>query len=93
MNQVVQSRETVNILRSKYQPEQLYMVTGRCEIRDPMDLAANSGLIVSVIKREDPMGNTGRWFVDAGGKIILNYRKIISYLTNICQSLFMFRLR
>lgn len=84
MNQVVQSRETVNILRSKYQPEQLYMVTGRCEIRDPMDLAANSGLIVSVVKREDPMGNTGRWFVDAGGKIILiiTGKYITSCLTN-----------
>jgi len=65
---VVQSREIVNLLRSKYHPEQLYMVTNRCEIKDPLDLAANSGLIVSVIKREDPMGNTGRWFVDAGGK-------------------------
>ncbi|KAI9555344.1 hypothetical protein GHT06_017859 [Daphnia sinensis] len=63
---VVQSRETVNLLRSKYQPEQLYMVTGRCDIKESMDLSANSGLIVSVIKREDPMGNTGRWFVDAG---------------------------
>ncbi|XP_057381641.1 dynamin-binding protein-like [Daphnia carinata] len=63
---VVQSRETVNLLRSKYQPEQLYMVTGRCDIKESMDLSANSGLIVGVIKREDPMGNTGRWFVDAG---------------------------
>lgn len=83
MNQVVQSRETVNILRSKYQPEQLYMVTGRCEIRDPMDLSANSGLIVSVVKREDPMGNTGRWFVDAGGKIIFIITgKYIKFLFN-----------
>ena len=57
------------MLRSKYHPEQLYMVMSRCEIKDPLDLSANSGLIVSVIKREDPMGNSGRWFVDAGGKL------------------------
>lgn len=56
------------------------MVTGRCDIRESMDLAANSGLIVSVIKREDPMGNTGRWFVDAGGKILSNSEKIISVI-------------
>jgi hypothetical protein len=78
MNQVVQSRETVNILRSKYQPEQLYMVTGRCEIRDPMDLSANSGLIVSVVKREDPMGNTGRWFM-----FRQRQKCEVSYLLNI----------
>lgn len=46
------------------------MVTGRCDIKESMDLSANSGLIVSVIKREDPMGNTGRWFVDAGGRFL-----------------------
>lgn len=55
------------MLRSKYSPDQLYMVTGRCDIKESLDLAANCGLIVSVIKREDPMGNSGRWFVDAGG--------------------------
>ena len=70
---MVQSRETVNALRAKYHPDQLYMVTGRCDIKDPLDLAANSGLIVSVIKREDPMGNSARWFVDCGGLIQSNY--------------------
>jgi hypothetical protein len=47
-----------------------------------MDLAANSGLIVSVIKREDPMGNSGRWFVDAGGKIESHSKKSISLIIN-----------
>lgn len=65
---MVQNRETVNVLRSKYLQDQLYMVTSRCDVKDPLDMAANSGLIVGVIKREDPMGNTSRWFVDAGGK-------------------------
>lgn len=63
---VVQSRETINLLRSKYSADLLFMVMGRCEIKEPLDLAANSGLIVGVMKKEDPMGNTGRWFVDAG---------------------------
>lgn len=67
----MQSREAVNLLRSKYSPDQLYMVTGRCDIKESLDLAANSGLIVSVIKREDPMGNSGRWFVDAGGNLFI----------------------
>ena len=66
-SQVVQSRETINLLRSKYSADLLFMVMGRCEIKEPLDLAANSGLIVGVMKKEDPMGNTGRWFVDAGG--------------------------
>lgn len=68
--QVVQSSEAINSLRTKYHPDQLYMVSGRCDIKEPLDLAANSGLIVSVIKREDPMGNTARWFVDAGGSFL-----------------------
>ena len=63
---MVQSRETINALRSKYPPDHLFMVKGRCDIKEPLDLAANSGLIVAVIKKEDPMGNTSRWFVDAG---------------------------
>ena len=73
--QVVQSRETIAMLRSKYNADSLYMVTGRCDIKDPLDLAASSGLICAVIKREDPMSNTGRWFVDAGGTIKKRVKK------------------
>ena len=64
---VVQSRETINLLRSKYPPDHLFMVMGRCDIKEPLDLAANSGLIVGVVKKGDPTGNAARWYVDAGG--------------------------
>jgi len=63
---VVQSRETVNTLRSKYSADQLCMVMARCDVKEPLDLSANAGLIVGIMKKEDPMGNTNRWFVDAG---------------------------
>lgn len=61
------------------------MVKNRCEVKEPLDLAANTGLIVGVIKREDPMGNSGRWFVDAGG---IHY--ICVYLLEISTTNFMF---
>ena len=43
------------------------MVMARCDVKEPLDLSANAGLIVGIMKKEDPMGNTNRWFVDAGG--------------------------
>lgn len=58
------------MLRSKYKPEQLFRVIGRCDIKDTLDLAASSGLIVAVIKREDPMGNVNRWYCNAGGSTL-----------------------
>ena len=72
--QVVQTREVINKLRTAYNPDQLHLVSGRCDIKEVLDLAANTGLIVAVIKKEDPMGNTGRWFVDAGGMFHLSYK-------------------
>lgn len=82
---MVQSRESINVLRNKYHTDSLYMVNARCDIKEPLDLAANSGLIVAVIKREDPMGNTGRWFVDAGGERTKRVYDHCNYLTHLSR--------
>lgn len=57
------------MLRTKYSSDQLFMVNCQCDIKQVLDLAAKIGLIVGVIKKEDPMGNVDRWFVDAGGAL------------------------
>jgi len=53
-------------LRSKYSPDKLFRLKESHGAVDVFDLSLNRGHLVVVIKKQDPMGNTSRWFVDDG---------------------------
>ncbi|KZC04124.1 PREDICTED: dynamin-binding protein-like [Dufourea novaeangliae] len=53
-------------LRTKYQSDKLYIVTENVVSTSSLDMAATCGTLVAVIKKQDPMGDTSRWFVDNG---------------------------
>lgn len=53
-------------LRSSYPMEFIYTVAEDYASSDILDINLRAGDIVGVVKQQDPMGNTERWFVDNG---------------------------
>ncbi|XP_058802732.1 dynamin-binding protein-like [Phymastichus coffea] len=65
-NYYLQSTVHIKNLKSKFPPNNLYVVTSSVTGSSPHDLPVTKGTIVGVIKTQDPMGNTSKWFVDNG---------------------------
>lgn len=53
-------------VRSSYPMERVYTAVEDYASADILDLNLHAGDIVGVLKQQDPMGNTQRWFVDNG---------------------------
>lgn len=53
-------------LRNKYSSDKLYFVTENIVSTSSLDMGAVRGTLVAVIKKQDPMGDVSRWFVDNG---------------------------
>ncbi|XP_060822465.1 dynamin-binding protein-like isoform X1 [Bombus pascuorum] len=53
-------------LRKKYSSDKLYVVTENVISTSSLDMGAAYGTLVAVIKKQDPMGDATRWFVDNG---------------------------
>lgn len=53
-------------LRNKYSVEKLYKVKEDVVSTSSLDIGARRGTLVAVIKKQDPMGDSNRWFVDNG---------------------------
>ncbi|CAL7945881.1 unnamed protein product [Xylocopa violacea] len=61
-----QSEKQRIVLRKKYSVDKLYVVTDNVVSTSSLDMGAAYGTLVAVIKKQDPMGDTTRWFVDNG---------------------------
>ncbi|XP_033338470.2 rho guanine nucleotide exchange factor 38 isoform X1 [Megalopta genalis] len=61
-----QSEKQRNVLRNKYSSDKLYVVTDNVVSTSSLDMGAACGTLVAVIKKQDPMGDASRWFVDNG---------------------------
>ncbi|XP_012147954.1 rho guanine nucleotide exchange factor 38 [Megachile rotundata] len=61
-----QSERQRTALRNKYSSDKLYVVTENVVSTSSLDMGAACGTLVAVIKKQDPMGDTSRWFVDNG---------------------------
>ncbi|KAG7201457.1 hypothetical protein KM043_004217 [Ampulex compressa] len=61
-----QSERQRIILRNKYSTERLYIVTENIISTSSLDMGVTRGSIVAVIKKQDPMGDANRWYVDNG---------------------------
>ncbi|CAK9806350.1 Dynamin-binding protein [Anthophora quadrimaculata] len=61
-----QSERERTTLRNKYSSDKLYIVTENIVSTSSLDMGAAHGTLVAVIKKQDPMGDTSRWFVDNG---------------------------
>ncbi|XP_076280533.1 rho guanine nucleotide exchange factor 38 [Lasioglossum baleicum] len=61
-----QSEKQRNTLRNKYSSDKLYVITENIVSTSSLDMGAARGTLVAVIKKQDPMGDTSRWFVDNG---------------------------
>ncbi|KAK2582160.1 hypothetical protein KPH14_004519 [Odynerus spinipes] len=61
-----QSEKQRILLRKKYSRDKLYVVTENVTSTSSLDMGASKGTLVAVIKKQDPMGDTTRWFVDNG---------------------------
>lgn len=53
-------------IKKKYPPNKLYIVTRSISGISAHDLSVTKGTIVGVIKTQNPMGDTSKWFVDNG---------------------------
>lgn len=53
-------------LRNKYSSDKLCVVTENIVSTSSLDMGAARGTLVAVIKKQDPMGDASRWFVDNG---------------------------
>lgn len=53
-------------LKNRYTSDKLYIVTENIVSTSSLDIGAAYGTLVAVIKNQDPMGDTTRWFVDNG---------------------------
>jgi len=61
-----QTEEQRSSLREKYTADKLYMVVEDVASTSTLDVDAVRGTLVGVIKKQDPMGNTAKWYVDTG---------------------------
>lgn len=62
----VQTASQRTYLKSHYPQNSLYIVTETYVAKDILDLSLQKDDIVRIIKKQDPMGNSHRWFVDNG---------------------------
>ncbi|XP_028044584.1 dynamin-binding protein [Monomorium pharaonis] len=61
-----QTEEQRASLRDKYTADKLYVVVEDISSTSTLDVDATRGTLVGVIKKQDPMGDTARWYVDTG---------------------------
>lgn len=61
-----QSEKQRSILKNRYTPEKCYYAKENIASTSSLDLSATKGSLVAVIKKQDPMGDSSRWFVDNG---------------------------
>lgn len=61
-----QTEEQRSLLREKYTADKLYVVVEDVISTSTLDVDAARGTLIGVIKKQDPMGNTTRWYVDTG---------------------------
>lgn len=54
------------LLREKYTVDKLYVVIEDIASSSTLDISAARGTLIAVIKKQDPMGNIARWYVDTG---------------------------
>jgi hypothetical protein len=62
----LQSDVDIMTLKMKYPSNKLYIVTQTVFGATMHDLSVTKGTILGVIKTQDPMGDTSKWFVDNG---------------------------
>ncbi|XP_077258973.1 rho guanine nucleotide exchange factor 38 [Temnothorax americanus] len=61
-----QTEEQRSSLREKYTAVKLYVVVEDVVSTSTLEVDAARGTLIGVIKKQDPMGNTARWYVDTG---------------------------
>lgn len=61
-----QTEKQRSSLREKYTVDKLYVVVEDVVSTSALDVAAAKGTLIAVIKKQDPMGDTARWYVDTG---------------------------
>lgn len=61
-----QSERQRILLRKKYPADRLYLVSEDVVSTSSLDMGAKRGSLVAVIKKQDPMGDSTRWYVDNG---------------------------
>lgn len=61
-----QTERQRSLLREKYSIDKLYVVVEDVASISSLDVSAARGTLVAVIKQQDPMGDTARWYVDNG---------------------------
>ncbi|XP_063995287.1 dynamin-binding protein-like [Diachasmimorpha longicaudata] len=61
-----QTDKDKKVLMNKHSRNNLFVVNQHVASTSSLDLGASKGTVVAVIKRQDPGGDTSRWFVDNG---------------------------
>ncbi|KAL0099016.1 hypothetical protein PUN28_020219 [Cardiocondyla obscurior] len=61
-----QTEEQRSVLRDKYTADKLYVAVDDIVSTSVLDMDATRGTLVGVIKKQDPMGDITRWYVDNG---------------------------
>ncbi|KAL6447579.1 hypothetical protein ACFW04_000046 [Cataglyphis niger] len=61
-----QTEQQKFLLREKYTMDKLYVVIEDIVSSSTLDVSAARGTLIAVIKKQDPMGNAARWYVDTG---------------------------
>ncbi|XP_029165021.1 dynamin-binding protein-like [Nylanderia fulva] len=54
------------LLREKYTVDKLFVVIEDVTSNSTLDVSAARGTLIAAIKKQDPMGNAARWYVDTG---------------------------
>ncbi|XP_023239401.1 dynamin-binding protein-like [Centruroides sculpturatus] len=85
LNTQTESQRTY--LKSHYSSNSLYIVRDSYVATDILDLSVQKDDIVRIIKKQDPMGNSRRWFVDNGSKYFMI---LIFYNANNLSLLFIY---
>nr|XP_009861636.1 dynamin-binding protein-like [Ciona intestinalis] len=62
----IQTQQQRDHVTTKHPPPSIHVCTSPHHPTQKVELAVNTGDIVGVMKTQDPMGNTQRWFVDNG---------------------------
>lgn len=62
----LQNEKQKSLLKTKYTADKLYVVIDDIASTSTLDIGAAKGTLVVVIKKQDPMGDTARWYVDTG---------------------------
>ncbi|XP_012232658.2 rho guanine nucleotide exchange factor 38-like [Linepithema humile] len=61
-----QTEKQRSLLREKYTIDKLYVVVEDVASTSALDVAAAKNTLIAAIKKQDPMGDTARWYVDTG---------------------------